>query len=408
MFEKHRHRAALAAVVGCLVLAGAAQVARANETDQFTLPRREDFADVGPLFSRDTYFHLAGVVEKTNNKIAEALLITDARERDAKIEHLRSPGRLADEVRGTYLPGFFDMMKVEDDLRSESVRKLFPGKITAYRTVNWIYRDVHLPFDPRKAVLLFQSSSIDMYGVILGVDKIGHFHDLGHFYFKDYLSARARGESEEKALKRVVNNYANGLISENAAIGSWATGVAANGDLAANYAGYKFYRNLTEAVNLPGGRVEPLIVRKGNFLALNTHVGPDTDFIKPFITNHMNEALNPCRYEWSMHGVIRSRLRKNASEIRTFYCDEQGNPRPKSWFENTAKELSTYGGEDYGHTRFDEEITIAAQCFASDEPDAKMVTHVPPPWPTESSTSTTPSPALPASERVARSGEAGH
>ncbi|MCX5659696.1 MAG: hypothetical protein NTW19_08245 [Planctomycetota bacterium] len=363
-------------VIAAILLAAAAMglpthEARGNETDQFTLPPREQFADVGPCFSRDTYYRLANLVEKTNNRIAEALLVQDEHERETRIEALRSPAHLADALRESYPPGFFDMMNVEDELRSDEMRKLFPGKITAYRTVNWIYRDVLLPVDPRKAVLLFQSSTIRMYGVMVGVDKLGHFHDLGHFYFKDYLNGRALGLDEAHALKRTIGTYTRGLISEDAMIGAWATGVAANGDLAANYAGYKFYRNLTEAVRLPGGMVEPLIIRKGHFLALNKHVGPDTDFMKPFVTNHMNEALNPSRFEWSMHGVINARLRRQAKEILAFYADEKGNPRPREWFEKTMEELSTYGGEDYGHTKIDPKVTIAGQCFGDEAVLAK-------------------------------------
>jgi hypothetical protein len=364
-------RAVAGARVLCLAVAFAAAMmasgpapARANETDQFTLPLDKPFADLGDFFDALHYRILDQVVRDTNARIAEAIKISDPARRAARLDHLRSPQYLADAVRGHFKPGWFETMDLEDALRTDPVLAAYPGQHTAYRTWNWIYTYTHLPVDPRRIILLAQSSTIKAYGSYFGTDKIAHFHDLGHFYFTDYLADRRHGMSEEDAVADVVDTYAHGIISEGGIVGTFAAGVYSNGDLAANYMGFKFYRNLTEPVMLKGSLHPSLLVRKGEFWRLNFHVRPESGFFGAFVCDHWNEALNPCMYEWGVRQMVAWRLQEMADRILTFYAGPDGKPRPPEYFTDMAHELSTYYGEDYGHSgHFDRLLTISDLCW---------------------------------------------
>src|SRR5690606_20440298 len=123
----------------------------------------------------------------------------------------------------------------------------------------------------------------------------------------------------EEALDRMLSIYVRGAISESGIIGLFATGVRSNADLASNYLGFKFYRNLTEPVMLKGRQVEPMLVLRNGFWRLNLHVRPESDFFEAFISDHLNEALNPNVYEFGIRGAIRHRLEKQADDILTYY-----------------------------------------------------------------------------------------
>jgi hypothetical protein len=255
---------------------------------------------------------------------------------------------------------------LERCLRHPSAAELFPGRRLSYNTPGWIYAGAHMPFDPRHYSLKLRSSTIKVYGVYLGVDKIGHFHDLGHIYFKEFQKLRRGAKSEEQARRTVVHRFTRGLISEAAIIGTMATGVHSHADLAANYLGFKFYRNLTEPVVVRDRLHPPLLTRVGAHWRTNMHAHPEADILRPFISDHMNEALNPSLLEWSMRASLAARLAANALDILAFYADERGVTRPREYFESRMRELSTIDGEDYGHRVFldDQMVTIANSCFS--------------------------------------------
>jgi len=304
------------------------------------------------------------VVDRTNDDIRQARQLPSEDRRAAALARLHDPGTIADRIRHEFGPGFLEMRTLEEVLYSHAMQEQFPEKLTAYRTPLWIYFHTHLPIDPRKLVLFFQASTIRVYGVYFGTDKFGHFHDLGHFYFKDFLRHRAAGMSDDEAREKIARAYSQGVISEGAMIGLWATGVYSNADLASNYAGFKFYQNLTEPTYVDGRTRPPMLVQIGEFWAMNTHIRPDAPLLKPFISDHWNEALNPSLYEWGMRGTIAKQLRNNAEDIVTFYCDLDGRPRSPGYFDALADELSSWFGEDYGHSGIDERIlTIGNTCL---------------------------------------------
>ena len=335
--------------------------------------------DVGPCISLAHYEVLDKITTKINESIRQALLITDPQRRSARLESLHSPRRLADMVRAEFGPGFLETLGLESALRGATARSAFrTDSRAAYKRMDWIYAFAHLPIDPRCIPMSLASSTIRVYGHYLGTDKFGHFHDLGHFYFCDYTAKRNAGKPEDQAIREVVSTYSRGPLSETTTIGFLATGVCSNADLASNYMGLKFYRNLTEPVVLQGETYPPMLVIVGEFWQLNTHVRPESDFFEPFISDHWNEALNPCVYEFGLRWTVGRRLRARADEVLAFYCDVDDRPREPQYFADLAIELSTYDGEDYGYFGDPAEImSIANTCFGDDtEPDAE-----PPPDP---------------------------
>lgn len=367
-----RVRAALAVVLTALVLVPSA---RANETDQFTLPTDRPFADLGPYMESIHHEVLSRVIENLNEDLRRAY----RGPRPNEIKRLTDEGLIADLVRSEYAPGFIETMNLENALRRSPMRRAYPDQVTAHRTLGWIYAWAHLPIDPRRLVLLFQSSTIKVHGAYMGTDKIAHFHDLGHIYYKSYLARIDGGMSPEKAREWVVGFYSRGPISESFTIGAIATGVISNADLASNYAGMLFYQNLTEPIEINGDTLPPMLELHEGYWRLAYHVRPESGFLRPFLTEHCNEALNPCVYEIGMRGPIRKNLRKNSDRILSIYADEDGNTRPPEWFREKAIELRTFHGQDYGAViRESKMFSIGDACLFPDQPVRSAKDSTPP------------------------------
>lgn len=346
----------------CFVLA-IGVLAQADETDQFLLPDRELFTDLGPYFDVLHYRVLERIVEEANEHIERALMIPNEPRRRAALDRLHSPDRLADRARHFFGQGWVVARALESALYSDLAQEAYPDKLIIYTNDDWIYRNSHLPFDPRRIMYNFCGPTIKVHGVFFGIDKVGHGYDLGHMYFTSYRRGIARGLNEEDAMARTIRLFSTGPISERGLIGAVGTGVQSNADLASNYLGMKFYMNMTEPVMLKGEQHPPLLVRIGEFWAINQHVRPESGFMAPFYSDHLNEALNPCIYGASFRDNICQRLRENREQILAFYADEDREPRPREYFEKIATELSTYYGEDYGHGGIDPVATIVNCCF---------------------------------------------
>ena len=141
----------------------------------------------------------------------------------------------------------------------------------------------------------------------------------------------------------------NLLLSENGLLGMFTTGIRSNADLAANYAGLKFYRNLTEEVRIGNRVMPPMLVRQGPYWRLNDQVQPDSDFFTAFITPHWNEALNPNGYAIVTDARVRAMLRSRCPDLLDWYRDERGRPLSRLEFVAIEQELSTLYGEPYGY-----------------------------------------------------------
>ena len=147
-------------------------------------------------------------------------------------------------------------------------------------------------------------------------------------------------------------------------LGGLTTGIHSNADLAADYAGFKFYRNLTEEVRIGSRVMPPMLVRDGFYWRLNAHVKPNSDFFTAFITPHWNEALNPNVYSMISRARLRAILRSRCPDVLDWYRDERGRRLTREQFARMEAELSTFYGEEYGYASDGENtVSIATTCF---------------------------------------------
>jgi hypothetical protein len=231
-----------------------------------------------------------------------------------------------------------------------------------------IYDDPLLLLDITKLVrMLFRASTVSVEGKLFGTDKLIHFINMGQIYHSGYLKARKRGLSDQEAVAQVLTTTSQDfLVSEDAMLGGITTGIHSNGDLAANYSGLEFYRNLTEAVHIGNRSMPPMLVRDGEYWRLNAHVQPDSDFFTVFITPHWNEVLNPNMYGFTSRARLRAIVRTRCADVLDWYRDEHGRRLRKEQFEQIEKELSTFYGEEYGYQSDGQDrVSVANTCFES-------------------------------------------
>src|SRR5262245_58693025 len=346
-------------------VAGPSPNARGHETDQYTLPLDKDFADVGNWLDATHCRALERAAADLNARIDEALRESDPAERARRLEKLHSQREVVDAVGEAFNDAFFEIIDVERVLRTDWARETWPDKITANWTMDWIYMYSHAWLDPRRLILLFQSSTIKAYGVYFGTDKLSHFHHMGQIYYGTWLTLRSQGLSDEEATARTIAEYSDGgSIGEAALLGYLATGVYSNADLASNYAGFRFFRNLTEPAMLKGRLCPPLMVLKDDHWRLSRHVRPESGWFGMFISDHWNEAFNPNIYDWTIRDSVHSLVKERSERIVTFYTKKDGRPDDPVYYERLAQELTTYYGEDYGHRGETAEIfTLANTCY---------------------------------------------
>ncbi|MHC4414972.1 MAG: ankyrin repeat domain-containing protein [Planctomycetota bacterium] len=349
-----------------LALLGALVVglrATAHETDQFTVPAGKMFADIGDDLTVLYHDKIEQAVKKANDKIRRA---QEAGRDPSYLTYLRDPETLTNTVYYELDSAFYAIESCESMVHSSCARKRFPGRVVGYReSIRNIYQHVHFFLDPRQFWRLWDASTMKVYGTYMGPDKLGHFNDMGYLYYAAYRRALEKGLSREEALEKAVRLGTKGLVlAEEGMLGFFSAGAYSNADLAANYVGMKFYLNLTRATRLKGRMCPPMIERDGDFWRVSPHVRRDSRFFEIFVSDHFNEALNPSLFEHRMRKAVRKAVGKRTERILEFYADDNGNRRPKAYFDDLQVELSTYYGEDYGHWgSYEELITIGNTCF---------------------------------------------
>jgi hypothetical protein len=364
---------ALARLAGLLI--PGALVASAHETDNFCLPLDTELADLGHFLETVHTMVLQETVADVNACIEKAIRINDHATRAARLRECHDPLTLSKAFMKRFGHPLFEDGQMERALRGAWAHQTYAGQKPSHQDLR-INFAAHFPLDPRRLMVLSQSRTVKAFGVYFGGDKLVHFHHLGADYYRMYLSLITAGLSKEAAYRKVIEHYAEGGVwSEKALFGTLATGIYSNADMAANHLGFKFFLNLTERVVLKGEAREPLLMRSGVFWRLNLHVRPGSGWFGAFISDHWNEALNPNRYSASMRPGIRRALRGRAKDIVRFYTQKDGRPEDPAYFDNLARELSTYYGEAYGHSgQVETLMTIGNTCIpAIRGPDALRV-----------------------------------
>ncbi len=307
----------------------------ALETDQFTLPPRP-LVDSGPVLSRRIYYLLQYIVRQGNNEFGK---IPDFERLDESF-----PANRLFQTLGKGVPE----SSVERWLRSEDL----PGKPRRFKVPIWdsIFANV---FSPLPFSFAHLAPTINLFGFLLGNDKTGHLLQHGHEYYLIKLDDERAGKSNEQIREDAV---AFGIRQERGAYGTGLDGVFSNADLAANYAGMKFYESLTRPVAVGTLTVGPMLSQRNGRWEIASGLDPDR-LIEVFISEHMNEALNPSRYAFD-----RERIR-NAVRSR---CPEWRKRYPELTHEvllEKLAELRTWHGEDYGQWLPPEDaITLAGEC----------------------------------------------
>ena len=200
---------------------------------------------------------------------------------------------------------------------------------------------------------LFDSPTVNVHGFYLGTDKIDHFFQQGHEYYDRAQHAQANGADGAAAIAEVV---ARGVTAEHTYYGTLVSGIYSNADLAANYAGMKFYMNLRQPVRI-GDRVWPPLLEPSPG-GWRFRAGVDRDhLLQAFVSDHLDESLNPSRYRFGRE-AIRSRVRDRCDAWLRFYADRLGKVARSGQGFST-----TWFGENYGHwLPPDDEVSIATEC----------------------------------------------
>ena len=193
--------------------------------------------------------------------------------------------------------------KISQFTKKSPLIKRFPEETVKngpYRKQS-IYK--HRPF-PTNIVGIARTLNIN--GIYIGADKIGHFAIIGKTYYNNFLKALKDGHSEDEAQDIAIKK---GLRQEQAILGYMIGGTFSYGDLEANYQGYLFARNMCE------GETPYLIQEQGQW-----RVNPAKTFdIKNYITPKMDEAFNV--NTWSPRV-----WNKMVNEIIPAYCENKINP----------------------------------------------------------------------------------
>ncbi|HRD70667.1 MAG TPA: hypothetical protein PK657_11030 [Legionella sp.] len=327
-----------------LILFVITQAVQAEETDQFTLPP-EELLDIGPIASSRLYEVIEHVISQTNSEINMLNSRVKNSKHAVKQIKLRLKGTyIADAVYDKTGPGFPRWLP-RGKLANETKPMIFKEN-RPWKTVYW------LAFSQSPFSLIGLAPTIRMYDYYFGTDKLGHFFMQGHTYYKLYNFYRAHGKSAEQAHSALVTY---GQILEHTYLGVLVNGVYSNGDLSANYAGWKFYTNLTQPVKIGAEVIPPILILNDNQWQFSRHVTKE-HLLKPYLSDNLNEAYNPCRYTFT-----RDQIRKQVIKRCNEWIERIGIT-PKIV---TAKleESKKWHGENYGHWLPENSAVTLNACF---------------------------------------------
>lgn len=330
----------------------------AFETDQYNLPP-EPLVDIGIEVSEYVERHLQKAVQNVNAEIKsrDACLVAamkpgecgSANDEAKKLAYLRSGKAIAHAVYGQLGEGSLFITRSgkwvkEHEFNGSPSRFIVP------------YADSIYLFMPINYATI--SPTIKLFGTEFGTDKIDHLFQQGYKYYSIQDSELKKGKTLSDAEKKAIGW---GQRTERTYFGLLVSGVYSNADLFANYVGMKFYQGLTESVTV-GESTRPAILKLENgFWKISENVDLRESLIKPFLTDHLNEALNPSGYAFNVYPTVHRVVRDHA-------CSEWRKLMPeatKADLENRSAALKTWYGEDYGFTKRSKTVSIADSCFSN-------------------------------------------
>lgn len=323
----------------------------AFETDQYNLPPTP-LADIGPEVYEYTLENLQIAVEKVNSQIRVKQNCLETPKCDTstarkELERLRSEIAVARAVYDRLGYGIIAFAKAGNWINSHKFR----AQPARYKTS---YRDsifVSIPTD-----YLTISPTVNIYGTHLGTDKIAHFFQQGYQYYRMAGRQVLKGATVQAAEAKAI---AWGRWTENTYYGTLVGGVFSNADLAANHVGMRFYEGLTKPVKLRDALRPATLVLVNGYWKLNAAGTSEDVLLRPFISDHMNEALNPSLFIPGLRSSVRGIVKKRScSQWRAAYPS-----RSRDDFQSLTDSLDLWYGETYGHKDSQKFVTIAKTCF---------------------------------------------
>ena len=323
---------------------GLIQSTKAEETDQFTLPNTE-LLDLGLIASSRLFKEIKSAVDQTNREIR----LLESRAQNNRYAALQLKSRLqgthfADLVYSKTGPGYPRWLPRKS--APGETKPILYNESKPWKTVYW------LAFSQSPLSLIGLAPTIRMYNYYFGTDKLGHFFMVGHNYYKLYTYYIAHGKSTQQAHAAIVTY---GKILESTYLGILINGIYSNGDLAANYAGWKFYMNLTQKVKIGDYTLPAILILKGNQWEFSKHVSEES-LLMPYLSDNLNEALNPSRYTFS-RDQIRKQIKKRCAD----WVERKGITQ--SAVKAKLEESRHWHGEDYGHWLPTNSAVTLATCF---------------------------------------------
>jgi hypothetical protein len=321
------------------------------ETDQFNLPPTP-LADIGGEVYEYTLENLREAAEKLNTEIREEQQCLEKVKCDKaaarkRLDHLRSPAAIERAVYDELGYGIIAFAKAGDWINSHKFRAQPARYKTSYRDSIYVW----IPTD-----YFTISPTVKIYGVHLGTDKIAHFFQQGYAYCKIAERQIAKGSSARDAEAKAVSW---GRWTENTYYGTLVGGVFSNADLFANLVGMRFYEGLTKSVTVGDLVRPPTLVLENGLWKLNAAGTSEEVLLRPFISDHLNEALNPSLFIPGLRSSIRGIVKKKSCpQWRAAFPSKSADE-----FRSLTESLATWNGEDYGHKQSQKFVTIAGTCY---------------------------------------------
>jgi hypothetical protein len=347
-------RSNLAAVVILFAMLSNAAAFLAFETDQFNLPP-VPLADIGPEVDEYVVLNIKNAIAKLNSEIIESQQCLDrAGENRSKcrtdawtrkrLAYLRSDAAAARAVYYRLGWGIIAFARAGDWMNSHDFR----AQPARYKTSFGDSIFVTIPTD-----YLTISPTVNVHDTSLGTDKIAHIFQQGYTYYTIFQRSMAKGSTVEAALKKAIGW---GRMTENTYYGTLVGGVYSNADMAANYAGLEFYRGLTGPIEVGDATIPALLTRENGIWVINDRTA---SILKPFISDHLNEALNPSIYIPGLRSSIRGVVRKKS--CLGWRISYPGKTRDA--FDAETEALKLWNGKSYGFKTSRSFVTIGNTCF---------------------------------------------
>lgn len=168
--------------------------------------------------------------------------------------------------------------------------------------------------------------TINIGGVYIGTDKIGHLGLIGRNYYHHYLKYLKYGYTQKNAIRETV---IHGIKQEMNILGFQYNGVFSFADLEANYQGLMFAISLCQGDN-------SYLTKEKSYWVVNQRREFD---IRTFITPKMDESYNPSFRSAKLWNKIKPKL-------TAIYCDLKNTSIYQERIRNyKQKDLSTYSDQ---------------------------------------------------------------